>query len=248
MYYIRFSMKIKFLFFSSIKNTFFHFLGFIGSILNVIPKTLQVVIKYVIYGVMACFIALPIITSIIQYDRMSSGSMLNSLEKGNAIFTAKLYYGVTIKPFVSKITGQTITFRQPKRGDVVLIRYPLGSEVSFIENFVSYALYFFSFGNIDRYKEGYIVKRIIALPSETIEVRDKTIYINGIPLTEKWGCLYTDDRVLDRIISSRDNVRAEVVPYNKYFVLSDNRDYSYDSRNFGFIDIDDIKGRVLGVE
>ncbi len=239
-------MRIRF--FYNIKNIFYNIFGFIGTILNIIPKQLQIVIKYIIYGIMICFIALPIITSIIQYDRMPSDSMLFNIEKGQGIFTAKLYYGITIRPFVSKITGQTITFNQPERGDVVLVRYPLGAETSFIDNFVSYTLYFFSFGKINRFKAGYTVKRIIALPTETIEIKDKVIHINGIPLTERWSSLHTDERVLDQIISSRDNLRAEVVPYNKYFVLSDNRDYAYDSRNFGFIDISDIKGLVVGVE
>lgn len=239
-------MKIRI--FDNIKGIFYNLFAVLGTILNIIPKQLQVIIKYLVYGVAIAFITLPIITSVIQYNRMPSDSMMGNIEKGQAILTAKLYYGITIKPFVSKITGQTITLNQPKRGDVVLVRYPLGKESSFFDDFVSYTLYFFSFGKIDRYKTGYSVKRIIALPTETIEIKNKIIHINGIPLTEKWSYLHTDERVLDAIISGRDNFRAEVVPYNSYFVLSDNRDYSYDSRNFGFIDISDIEGLVIGVE
>ncbi len=234
--------------FKSIKDIFYNLFGLIGSILNIIPKQLQIVIKYSVYGVAICFVAIPIITSIIQYDRMPSDSMMSNIEKGQGILTAKLYYGITIKPFISKITGQTISFNQPKRGDVVLIRYPLATESSFIDDVISYTLYFFSFGKIDKFKTGYTVKRIIALPTETVEIKNKIVYINGIPLTEKWERLHTDDRILEPIISSRDNLRADVVPYNSYFVLSDNRDYAYDSRNFGFIDINDIKGLVIGVE
>ncbi len=241
-------MRIKNLFFYNIKKIFYHFLGFIGSVLNLIPKMIQIVLKYTIYGVLISFLVLPIATSIVQYDRMPSDSMLNNIKRGDGILTARLYYGITIKPFISKITGQTITFNQPERGHVVLVQYPLGTETSLLDDIVSYALYYFSFGKINRYKAGYSVKRVIALPTETVEIRNKVIYINGIPLMEKWDYLHTDERVLDRIISSRDNMKAEVVPYNKYFVLSDNRDYTYDSRNFGFIDINDIKGRVIGVE
>ncbi len=241
-------MKIKYLFINSIKNAFYNFFGLIGGVLNVIPKDLRIVVRYITYGILICFVALPVVTSVIQYDKMSSSSMLNNIDKGDGVVTAKLYYGITIKPFISKVTGQTITFNQPKRGDIVLVRYPLGREVSWLDNTLSYILYYFSLGKIDRYKSGYTVKRIIALPAETVEIRDKVIYINGIPLMERWNVLHTDERVLASIISSRDNLRAEVVPYNKYFVLSDNRDYTYDSRNFGFIDIGDIKGRVVGVE
>ncbi len=241
-------MKGRSLFFYNIKNAFFHFLNSIGTIFNIIPKQLRVFFEYIIYGIVICFVALPIITSIVQYDKMPSDSMLNNIKKGDGILTAKLYYGITIKPFVSKITGQTITFNSPERGHIVLVQYPLGTDTSLLDDIVSYVLYYFTFGKIDRYKVGYSVKRVIALPTETVEIRDKVIYVNGIPLMEKWDYLHTDERVLDRIISSRDNMKAEVVPYNKYFVLSDNRDYTYDSRNFGFIDISDIKGRVVGIE
>ena len=241
-------MRGIYLFLDGIRNSLYSFLGFIAKVSNKIPRQTRLIVKNIVRGFLICFIALPIITSIIQYDKMPSNSMIGAIDKGKGMFIFKLYYGISIGPFVSKITGKTIIFNRPKRGDVVLIKYPPNVEESTLKNISSYILYYFSFGKIDIYKEKHIVKRIIALSTETIEIRDKVIYINGIPIDEKWNSLHTDQRILDKIISNRDNFGPYVVPYNKYFVLSDNRDYAYDSRDFGSMDFGVIKGKVLGIK
>ncbi len=94
----------------------------------------------------------------------------------------------------------------PKRGDIVIFQHP----------------------EID---EKYVIKRIIALPGETVELRSGRVYINGILLTEDYITSY-----------STDNFSSVTVPNGEYFILGDNRKYSTDSRylNYPFVKLDDI--------
>ena len=85
------------------------------------------------------------------------------------------------------------------------------------------------------YKDGNeIIKRVIGLPNESIEVIDNVLYIDG----EK-----REQNFLDKNINTAD-LLVEKIPENKYFVLGDNRENSTDSRVIGLIDISEIKGRA----
>lgn len=112
------------------------------------------------------------------------------------------------------------------------------------------------------YEKKNVVKRVIGLPGDVVEVKDKDVYING-ELFKKDYEQYLDNRTIPReyshiqwnsklsqgqkeiIMGSRDNIGPIVVPEGKYFVLGDNRDYSADSRYWGLLDREDITGTPL---
>ena len=85
-------------------------------------------------------------------------------------------------------------------------------------------------------KNDIFIKRVIGLPGETIEYKNNVLYVNGIELQENFNRSITKDFNLTTICSSN------LIPSDKILVLGDNRLYSYDSRDFGLVSINDIKG------
>ena len=199
----------------------------------------------IILGFIIAFFIFGILTIFVRFDKMKSSAMLNSIEENETIITSKLRYAIAIKPFVSSLTGKTIIFSRPKRGDIIFMTDPRSSSENFIKRFFSYAVYFATFGNVNVSKKRYLIKRIIGLPNETIEIREKKVYINGSLLEESWANINNDLRILDSEVSGRDNFGPYIVGYNEYFVLSDNRDYGYDSRDFGSVNFSFINGKVI---
>ena len=84
-----------------------------------------------------------------------------------------------------------------------------------------------------------IIKRIIGLPGVTIQFRDKKLIRNGVEVEESY-VQHTDGSIVPR----RDNFGPITVPEGKYFVMGDNRDESYDSRFWGFVERNKIEGRA----
>lgn len=199
----------------------------------------------IILGFIIAFFIFGILTIFVRFDKMKSSAMLNSIEENETVITSKLRYAIAIKPFVSSLTGKTIIFSRPKRGDIIFMTDPRSSSENFIKRFFSYAVYFATFGNVNISKKRYLIKRIIGLPNETIEIREKKVYINGSLLEESWANINNDLRILNSEVSGRDNFGPYIVGYNEYFILSDNRDYGYDSRDFGSVNFSFINGKVI---
>ncbi len=107
----------------------------------------------------------------------------------------------------------------PKRGDVVIFPYPKDPSIDY-------------------------AKRIIGLPGERIEIKEKTVLINGLPVSEPYT-VHTTDLTLSSSVSPRDNMPKTEIPSGKYFLMGDNRDNSSDSRFWGFVDGSTIKGKVI---
>ena len=202
-----------------------------------------------ILGFIIAFFIFGIITIFVRFDKMKSSAMSNStknsIEKNETVITSKLRYAIAIKPFVSSLTGKTIIFSRPKRGDIIFMTDPRSSRENFIKRFFSYVIYFATFGNVNISKKRYLIKRVIGLPNETIEIREKKVYINGSFLEESWANINNDLRFLNSEVSGRDNFGPYIIGYNEYFVLSDNRDYGYDSRDFGSVNFSFISGKVI---
>ena len=109
--------------------------------------------------------------------------------------------------------------RAPERGDIVIFPFPEDTSKLF-------------------------VKRVIGLPGERIQIKDKAVFINNRPLNDPWGS-HLDKRSLPGDDAPRDNYGPVSIPEGWIFVLGDNRDFSQDSRFWGFVEINEIKGKPL---
>jgi signal peptidase I len=163
----------------------------------------------------ALVVALFIRTFIVQAFKIPSGSMIPTLEIGDHILVNKFIYGFRI-PY-TRI--RLLPFTRPQRGDIVVFVYPLDESKDFI-------------------------KRVIAVAGETVEIRDKRIYINGQAVEDPRG-VFTESRVLPRGMDPRDNFGPVQVPHDSLFVMGDNRDNSRDSRYWGFVHVGTVKGKAF---
>ena len=167
--------------------------------------------------VIAVVLALFIRTFVVQAFKIPSGSMEPTLLIGDHILVNKFIYGITI-PFTDKKILQFVT---PKRGDVVVFIYPEDPSKDFI-------------------------KRVIAVEGEQIHIKDKKIFINGKQVEDPYG-VYRDPNVISGWGSemSRDNFGPVTVPPHSLFFMGDNRDKSFDSRFWGYVDLNKVKGRAF---
>ena len=165
----------------------------------------------------AVILALFIRTFVVQAFKIPSGSMIPTLKIGDHILVNKFIYGIHI-PFTDA-TAFAMTL--PKRGDVIVFKYPEDETKDFI-------------------------KRVIGTPGDTIEVKDKEVYVNQIALHEPY-VIHQDSTIFPRGSQPRDNLGPIVVPQGDYFVMGDNRDQSLDSRFWGFVKADKIEGRAFRI-
>ena len=163
----------------------------------------------------ALVIALIVRTLFLQAFKIPSGSMENTLLVGDHIFVNKFVYGYHV-PFTK---GRILAFTTPKRGDIVVFVFPEDPSKDFI-------------------------KRVIGTPGDVVEIRQKTVYINGVPLAEKYT-RFADGKDSDGFVRGRDNMPPVRVPPGKLFMMGDNRDRSYDSRFWGFVDMDAVIGKAM---
>jgi signal peptidase I len=171
--------------------------------------------EYVEAFAVALLIALLVRTLVIQAFKIPSSSMEDTLLIGDHIFVNKFLYGYHI-PYTK---GRVLRFSAPQRGDIIVFVFPEDTSKDFI-------------------------KRVIGVPGDTIEVRQKRVFLNGRPLEEKY-VRYADGDRIDGFIRSRDNLPPVRVPPGKLFVMGDNRDRSYDSRFWGFVDLDAVIGKAM---
>lgn len=160
--------------------------------------------------VIALAIALFVRSFVIQAFKIPSSSMEPTLLVGDHILVNKFIYGIRI-PLIGK---RLVTFAQPRRGDVIVFVFPR-----------------------DRSKD--YIKRVIGLPGERLEIKERKIYIDDRPIDDPWG-VYSEWGP-----SLRDNFGPITVPEGCLFVMGDNRDNSEDSRYWGFVPIDDVLGKAV---
>ena len=163
----------------------------------------------------AVLLALFIRTFVVQAFKIPSGSMKQTLQIGDHILVNKFIYGIKL-PYLQKII---IPAKQPKRGDIVVFKFPVEPEKDFI-------------------------KRVVGVAGDVIEGRDKQLYVNGNPVSESYA-VQTDPHIIPGGVQARDNFGPLTVPENKLFVMGDNRDQSYDSRFWGYVDLKAVSGKAF---
>jgi signal peptidase I len=167
--------------------------------------------------VIAIVIAMFIRTFIVQAFKIPSGSMLETLQIGDQILVNKFIYGVKI-PFTN---GKTLVpVKDPVRGDIVVFKYPEDPSKDFI-------------------------KRVVAVGGDTLEIKDKQLYVNDKLVTSEPYAIHKDERIIPGNFSTRDYLRKITIPEKKLFVMGDNRDNSHDSRFWGFVDLTEVKGEAF---
>lgn len=180
---------------------------------------------------------------LVEPFRIPTGSLEPTLEIGDFIVVNKFIYGLRLPSVYTKI----VPIKEPKRGDIVVFRHP--------QQQVDY------------------IKRVVGLPGDRVSYINKVLYVNGHPAPQTFKgdgvdinaegakvpvieqeenldgvkhkiFLRKDDEILDY---SLKNETTWVVPKGHYFMMGDNRDDSYDSRYWGFVPEDHIKGKAMMV-
>lgn len=175
-------------------------------------KPKHIVREYAESIIIAVLLALVIRTFIVQAFKIPSGSMEDTLAIGDHILVNKFIYGSKI-PFTAKRIAK---LRDPRQGDVIVFEYPEDPSKDFI-------------------------KRVVGTPGDTVEVKDKHVYVNG-KLYANPHEVHKEPEVMPKEANPRDFKDPVKVPADSYFVMGDNRDRSYDSRFWGFVTMDKIKG------
>ena len=169
--------------------------------------------------VIAVILALFIRTFVVQAFKIPTGSMENNLLVGDHLLVNKLVYA----PTVSRFERTVLPITEIERGDVVVFKYPEEPERDFI-------------------------KRVIGLPGETLEIRNKQVYIDGMPIDEPYvQFLQAPSPDGSTSYDVRERYGPVTIPADQYFVMGDNRDNSQDSRYWGYLPRAYVKGRALMV-
>ncbi len=154
----------------------------------------------------------------IQNYKVEGVSMNPTLEENQMLIANKLVYlkidwerVSKLFPFIkTKHTNPSYIFNKPKRGDIIIFQW-----------------------SINRDKN--LVKRIIGLPGDTLEIRRNKVYLNGVEFKEMY--LFEPEVLLQPM-------EKLIIPSGHYFVLGDNRRQSNDSRHWGVVHEADIIGRI----
>ena len=171
-------------------------------------------------------LALIIKTSVVEAYIIPSGSMEDTLLPGDYIIGNKFAYGMKLPiPFIDL---KLPAIQQPKPGDIVIFKYPLNPSQNYI-------------------------KRCIAVEGQTVEIRNKRVYVDGKPVPMPSEGKFIDKRIIPSQkrprwgAAVRDNMPPVKVPEGKLFMMGDNRDNSADSRFWGFLDREYVSGRAMMV-
>jgi signal peptidase I len=191
--------------------------------------------------IVTLFVVLAFRSFVAEAYHIPSGSMIPTLQVGDRIFVNKFIYGLRVP-----LWGRKFGARSPERGEVVVFVHPKSGDD--------------------------LIKRVVAVAGDTVEIRDGEAWVNGHSIAGVRipdDCRYTDldgDHWVERscdefhdtlgdatFTTLRDPARppswmAPVrVPDGSIFVLGDNRDNSNDSRYWGFVPVENIKGRAMFV-
>lgn len=174
------------------------------------PTAMETFKEYAQAIVLAVVLALIVRSFIVQPFHIPSGSMIPTFLEGDRVLVTKFAYGIR-NPFSNKIL---VDMGRPERGDVVVFIAPKEPDKDF-------------------------VKRVVALPGETVAITRGELFINGALAEDPYAQYYNSS------VSMADrNYGPRKLLDNEYFMMGDNRDNSSDSRVWGPVDISLMKGRA----
>jgi signal peptidase I len=178
-------------------------------------KPRSIVREYVEAALWALALTMFLRAFVIQAFRIPSESMRDTLLVGDFLFVNKFEYGPKI-PFTHiRLPG----LRAPKTGDVIVFQFPQDPSKDFI-------------------------KRCIGTGGHTLEIREKQLILDGKQMKEPY-VIHTDPSVRPAGYENRDNFGPLTVEPGRLFMMGDNRDNSNDSRYWGQLDMDLVKGRAM---
>lgn len=186
------------------------------------------------------FVIIPVKSSLADFNWVPTGSMNPTILEGDFVFVNKAAYGLRVPLTLQRMAR----WASPERGDIVICFSP--------EDNVR------------------LIKRMIGLPGDELEIRDNQLYINEQPVPQSEMDPNCFEDLSDTLLSqsqfsveqldscehpimvtpsvvSKRHFGPVVVPEGQYFVMGDNRDNSRDSRYFGFVPRRNIVGRAVGI-
>jgi signal peptidase I len=175
----------------------------------------KIVKEYLEPIVIAIVIALFIRTFIVQAFKIPSSSMEPTLQVGDHLLVSKFIYGIKV-PFID---GKYFQFIKPQRGDIIVFIYPK-----------------------DRSKD--FIKRVIGTEGEKVEIVHNNIYIDDKLIEDPWGH-YDEGSQSTKYLQPTEKFGPVIVPKGSLFVLGDNRDNSQDSRYWGYVNVNEVKGKAV---
>ena len=179
-------------------------------------------------------------TTVVEAFRIPTGSMEDTLLVGDFLLVNKFIYGIRTPDWIG-IPFTDIGFnvashrfpalRKPKQGDIVVFKYPLDPKLNYI-------------------------KRCIAVAGQTVEIRNKKVFVDGVEFPLPDDGKFTNNRMIPSGVRergilymgenwSKDNFGPITVPEGHYFVMGDNRDNSADSRYWGFLPKKNVVGKAM---
>lgn len=203
-----------------------------GQVAAAQPVRKSVFREYAEAIVVAMLLAFAIRVFVVQAFKIPSGSMIPTLLIGDHILVSKLSYGIQwpsqckfqwgFPPINCYASNAIVEFGKPQRGDIIVFRFPEDEEKDFI-------------------------KRIVGIPGDRVQVKNKVVLVNGTPLDDKTFTQRIDPGIIDGTINPRDNFGPVTVPEGSYFVMGDNRDQSLDSRFWGYVREEKIRGKAFRI-
>lgn len=172
--------------------------------------------EYVESFAVALILALIIKCSVVEAYKIPSGSMEDTLLIGDFLLANKFIYGAKIPLLPLHLPA----LREPKAGDIVIFKYPRNPKVNYI-------------------------KRCVAVEGQTVEIKDKVLYVDRKRIPDPPLGKHTNPHVRPKGRDSRDNFGPYEVPKGYLFMMGDNRDNSADSRYWGPLPRELVLGKAM---
>ena len=216
-------------------------------------RNLQKKISFILLFVFCIFIVVSVISTFFIYSVfIKSDSMSPSLEENNIVF---------VSPFVSPANPIFADKNILERGQVVQLKPLENKELSAFKTLLDKIVLFFTFQKMSPFSDSInmtnspLIRRVVGLPGDTVYVKDYIVYIKPANsshfLTEFEVCKKKYDIIAENMNSNEKNIdllkdcKEILLDKNEYFVISDNRISSIDSRLWGKVNANQINGKVL---